>query len=205
MITRNNFLLISLASLSLFTATPASAQEWQSYQLTNFPPPATVTQCSSVADTFGHVHHFFVVDFGPLGQQYPLYYMRSDFYGNILTDTIKINGFAPPFHAHPQNVKALGDGAHVWCVFSEITPGGQEFGGYLTERNSDGSEVFPPRLLGMPLATLPLGYNAGAALRYDFRDWLKFDAGYSYAKRISNFSDLDYVNKTIFFRLTATL
>lgn len=48
-------------------------------------------------------------------------------------------------------------------------------------------------------------YNAGVALRYDFRDWLKFDAGYSYAKRISNFPDLDYVNKTIFFRLTATL
>ncbi len=48
-------------------------------------------------------------------------------------------------------------------------------------------------------------YNAGAALRYDFRDWLKFDAGLTYSKRVSNFSDFDYVNKTIFIRLTATL
>ncbi|HHN65344.1 MAG TPA: DUF560 domain-containing protein [Nitrospirae bacterium] len=48
-------------------------------------------------------------------------------------------------------------------------------------------------------------YRASVAFDYGFRDWLKFDLGYIYTKRDSNFSDFDYTNNTVFFRVTGSL
>jgi polysaccharide biosynthesis protein VpsM len=44
-------------------------------------------------------------------------------------------------------------------------------------------------------------WEAGIALRYDIKEWLKFDLGYLYTKRDSNFSEFDYVTNALFFGL----
>ncbi|MDI6802209.1 MAG: outer membrane beta-barrel protein [Thermodesulfovibrionales bacterium] len=48
-------------------------------------------------------------------------------------------------------------------------------------------------------------YKAGIAFQYEFKDWLKAGAGYSYTKRDSNFRSLDYNTNMIFLRLMAIL
>ncbi|MBI5100265.1 MAG: outer membrane beta-barrel protein [Nitrospirae bacterium] len=48
-------------------------------------------------------------------------------------------------------------------------------------------------------------YTGTAALQYEFREWLKLDVGYRHSRRYSNFSIFDYVNNTIYFRLTGQL
>ena len=103
-----------------------------------------------MADTFGNVHHYFHASLSNLvPANEPIYYMRTDFYGNILTDTVRLNGFAG-IYPHPQAVIALSDGHHSWGVFSErvfpdsLIPGGV----YLTERDENGEEVMPPTLVG---------------------------------------------------------
>ena len=44
-------------------------------------------------------------------------------------------------------------------------------------------------------------WEAGIALRYDIKEWLKFDLGYLYTNRDSNFSEFDYVTNALFFGL----
>jgi len=44
-------------------------------------------------------------------------------------------------------------------------------------------------------------WEAGIALRYDIKEWLKFDIGYLYTNRDSNFSEFDYVTNSVFFGL----
>ena len=44
-------------------------------------------------------------------------------------------------------------------------------------------------------------WEGGIALRYDIKEWLKFDLGYLYTSRDSNFSDFDYVTNAIFIGL----
>ena len=44
-------------------------------------------------------------------------------------------------------------------------------------------------------------WEAGIALRYDIKEWLKFDLGYLYTNRDSNFSEFDYVTNSLFFGL----
>lgn len=44
-------------------------------------------------------------------------------------------------------------------------------------------------------------WEAGIALRYDIKEWLKFDLGYLYTNRDSNFSEFDYVTNSVFFGL----
>jgi hypothetical protein len=48
-------------------------------------------------------------------------------------------------------------------------------------------------------------YRASLAFDYAFKNWLKFDLGYIFTKRDSNFSDFDYTNNTVFFRVTGSL
>ncbi|RMG02507.1 MAG: hypothetical protein D6726_07395 [Nitrospirae bacterium] len=48
-------------------------------------------------------------------------------------------------------------------------------------------------------------YDALIALQYEFKDYLKADAGYIYTRRDSNFSGFDYTNNTFFFRITGAL
>ncbi len=43
------------------------------------------------------------------------------------------------------------------------------------------------------------------SLQYDFKEWLKTNIGYIYARRDSNFSDFDYTANSIFFRITGAL
>lgn len=43
------------------------------------------------------------------------------------------------------------------------------------------------------------------ALQYQFKEWLKTDAGYIYSWRGSNFSDFEYTSNTFFLRLTGSL
>jgi len=44
-------------------------------------------------------------------------------------------------------------------------------------------------------------WEGGIALRYDIKEWLKFDLGYLYTNRDSNFSEFDYVTNSVFFGL----
>ena len=138
-----------LCLLMCLIAGTAWGQEWQHYQLTDFPPPGQVRECSSVADSFGHVHHYFRCLFNPIYVRHePLFYMRTDFYGNILTDTVRLNDFAGDYPA-PRCVKALGDGTHSWCVFGErVSPEEELRGLFLAERDENGQEVIPPTFLG---------------------------------------------------------
>jgi hypothetical protein len=48
-------------------------------------------------------------------------------------------------------------------------------------------------------------YNATLAFQYSPTEWLKFDAGYIWTRRTSNFAELDYTNNTIYLRLAGTL
>ncbi|TAN40915.1 MAG: porin [Nitrospirae bacterium] len=48
-------------------------------------------------------------------------------------------------------------------------------------------------------------YKGGLGLEYAFREWLSFDLGYTYSKRDSNFTLFDYVNNTVFFRVSGSL
>jgi hypothetical protein len=48
-------------------------------------------------------------------------------------------------------------------------------------------------------------YKGGVTLQYEFREWLKFDAGYMRSKRDSSFPIYDYTNNTLFFRITGSL
>jgi len=44
-------------------------------------------------------------------------------------------------------------------------------------------------------------WEAGIALRYDIKEWLKFDIGYLYTNRDSNFSEFDYDTNSVYFGL----
>ncbi|MHB8882362.1 MAG: porin [Thermodesulfovibrionales bacterium] len=48
-------------------------------------------------------------------------------------------------------------------------------------------------------------YKGGLGLEYAFKEWLSFDLGYTYSKRESNFTLFDYVNNTVFFRVSGSL
>lgn len=155
---RRLLFLLGVAGL----ASGAWSQQWQSYQLTDFPPPGQVRECSSLADSFGNHHHYFYVQFHPLHvPSQVLFYMRTDFYGNILTDTVRLNGFAGNQPA-PRCIRAVGNGSHSWCVFGERVPTEQTRGLFLTERDENGQEVMPPTLLGYDGAWE--GWNTSALL-----------------------------------------
>jgi hypothetical protein len=106
-----------------------------------------------VADSLGNLHHYFVENFGNALSFYSLYYLRTDIYGHVLTDTVKLNGFAGPW-ALTIYTNVMGDGAHSWCSFGEYTHwqqnpyGDRSRGLFLTERDINGQEVFAPRLVG---------------------------------------------------------
>jgi hypothetical protein len=148
--TKNNLAVLWLIfTLFILSERHASAQEWQSYQVTHFAPPGQVRECSSVADSFGNIHHYFKCD--ALGGVLvtPLFYMRTDFYGNILTDTVRLDAFAGN-SANPFHPTALTDGTHNWCLFTDYDPVRHYQCLFMTERNSDGSEVFPPTVIDYP-------------------------------------------------------
>ncbi|MBI5640007.1 MAG: outer membrane beta-barrel protein [Nitrospirae bacterium] len=44
-------------------------------------------------------------------------------------------------------------------------------------------------------------FNTDVALRYEPKEWLKLDAGYSYTRRDSNFAAFDYTNNKMFIRV----
>jgi hypothetical protein len=136
-----------LIVLILGIGSAAFGQTWQHYQLTNFPEPGQVRQCGSVADTLGNLHHYFIAAFGPY--DYALYYDRTDAYGHVLTDTIRIDGFSDRFNP-PFFTSVVGDGSHSWCVFSARATTARQRGLYLAGRDVDGQESQPTRLLGYP-------------------------------------------------------
>ncbi len=140
-------LILTVVVGALMTAA-AWGQEWQHFQLTNFPPPGQVRECSSVADSLGNLHHFFRCDFDPLYvRSQPLFYLRTDFYGTILTDTVRLNDWVGD-HPHPRCIRAMTDGGRVFCIFGEFDPAEPTRALYLTERNTDGEEVRPPTMVG---------------------------------------------------------
>jgi hypothetical protein len=46
-------------------------------------------------------------------------------------------------------------------------------------------------------------WRAGGALQYEFKDWLKFVAGYVFSDRVSNISALSYINNMVYIRASA--
>ncbi len=147
----------------------ASAQQWQHYELTNFPDSGAVHECGSVADTLGHIHHYLYCEMGtsPTQIDCPVYYMRTDFFGHVLTDTVRINGFNTG-HVSVYDLTVVGDGSHSWCTFSTYIPGeNHRIGLYLAERDREGREVLPATLVSHPyeVAGGPLGDWVAAVLR----------------------------------------
>ncbi len=47
--------------------------------------------------------------------------------------------------------------------------------------------------------------RAGITLRYEYRNWLNTDLGYIYSTRDSNFSEFDYSNNTLYFRINSAI
>jgi hypothetical protein len=145
---RRGFVFVGL----LLFAANASAQEWQSYQLTDFPPNGSVRQCGTVADSLGNLHHYFIAGLGNgIDPWYvPELYLRTDFYGHVLTDTVRVNGFNGD-NCWPSYTSVVGDGANSWCLFSDqLSPENDTRGLYLTGRNIQGQEILPATLLGVP-------------------------------------------------------
>ncbi len=156
--------LVTFCLSLLFVSIPASAQQWQSYQLTHFTPPGQVRQCGSVADSLGNIHHYLTCLLSAL-QDNALFYMRTDFYGHILTDTVRLNGFAGQ-RGEPSDICVVGDGQHSWCTFAEYTQGyGSPRGFYLTGRDGQGEEILPPTLMNYPVSYVQHGDGTAAALR----------------------------------------
>ena len=46
-------------------------------------------------------------------------------------------------------------------------------------------------------------WRAGAAVQYDYKDWLKFVAGYVFSDRVSSISALSYINNMLYVRASA--
>ncbi len=135
--------------LVFWCASSGGAQEWQSYQLTNFPPAGQVRQCGSVMDTLGHVHHYFIAWMGSSVTNHRTYYLRTDIYGQVLTDTMRLDAFADP-QCLPFFTSVVGDGANSWCVFSQRQGLDWRHGLYLSGHGSDGNVIMPTTLLGYP-------------------------------------------------------
>ena len=168
MIKKHLALLCTILALLGLLERHASAQEWVHYQLTNFPGYDQVNECGSVVDTFGNIHHYLACTMGypnPNPTSRPLYYLRTDFYGHILTDTVRINGPNTVYTALA-DVSVMGDGNHSWCTFRTEIPGqGRRIGLYLTERDANGNEVLPPTVLDYPCSPGgSAGWGCGAAL-----------------------------------------
>jgi hypothetical protein len=136
-----------LAWLVLSACWSASAQEWHAYQLTNSPAPSQMRLCGSVADTLGHIHHYFVSTFGPHGDDGPLYYMRTDFFGRVLTDTVAVNpGLQWPYTSF---MSVVGDGGRCWCVWAGLNPlDSTRSAFFLCCRDAQGQEVQPMTQIG---------------------------------------------------------
>jgi hypothetical protein len=140
--------LAVIVGLLLLLAALASAQEWQSYQLTHFVVPGQVDRCESVADTFGHLHHYVNCHVGSHGDWANLYYLRTDFYGHLLTDTTLIYSRLDTAGLS-MDVAVVTDGANAWCMYQARIPNeGLRCGLYMTARNSQGQEILPPIMLG---------------------------------------------------------
>jgi hypothetical protein len=137
--------------LLLGIASVAFGQTWQHYQLTDYPYPGTVRQCGAVTDTLGNIHHFFIAWANTDGalQGYRTYYLRTDAWGHVLTDTVQVDTFKYRTYA-TVFASVVGDGAHAWCIFSTMEPVTYRYGLYLVGRGIDGEECQPPRLLGYP-------------------------------------------------------
>ena len=136
-------------SLCLLLSAVAFGQEWQSYQLTDYPPPGQVRQCGSVMDTLGHVHHYFLALRGDDIYDMRTYYMRTDIYGQVLTDTVRLDAFADPM-CMPFFTSVVGDGADSWCVFSQWRGPEWRRGLYLSGHGPTGNTIMPTTLLGYP-------------------------------------------------------
>ncbi len=137
----------ALAPLILLAGTQSvHAQGWQQFTLTDFSLPNGVEYAESVVDSSGNIHIYFIASI--TAYDYPLYYMRVSPYGEILTDTVRINAFIPD--ALPTNIGVVGDGTgRTWCVWGDrtiATPPQRAL--YLARRDIEGNEIAPPRLLG---------------------------------------------------------
>ena len=141
----------------------ASAQEWQSYQLTHFLPNRYVQQCGAVADSLGSVHCY-AISYMAMPGGVPMYYLRTDFYGHILTDTVRINPMSPM--SEPNFTSVVGDGGRSWCVWSDTPPGEPTNRAmFLAGRDAHGAQFLPQTLLGGGGASGPPNWDLAAALR----------------------------------------
>jgi hypothetical protein len=139
----------ALICLWLGLTTVAFGQTWQHYQLTDYASPGELRQCGSVADSLGNFHHYFIAWLGGSIEDVPMFYMRTDPYGHILTDTTRLNDFSTP-HNLPIFTSVVGDGANSWCVFADWNLTTLQRGLYLAGRGLIGRESQETRFLGSP-------------------------------------------------------
>jgi len=150
----------------------ASAQTWQAHQLTHFTGTRGLVQCSAVADTLGNIHHYFIARMGNGVEtpHVPMLYMRTDIYGHVLTDTVRVS-FSGPFNLNiePDYCCVVGDGANSWCLFADSAAGHDWWDGlglYLTGRDVHGDQLLPATMLGWPMVVEgPASWDMSASLR----------------------------------------
>jgi hypothetical protein len=141
--------LMTLTALCFLLAASVFGQEWRSFQLTNFPPYGQVWECGTVADSLGNLHHYFRAGLpdGFGGFDRSVLYLRTDLYGHILTDTVRLTTSLR--YPEPYFANVVGDGGHAWCVWSGWIPADSTHRGlFLAGRDTQGRELLPQTLLG---------------------------------------------------------
>ena len=140
---------VCVALLLCVMAGTTWGQEWQEYQLTDFPSPdAYVREYDAVFGPNGVLHLFYIADLDvQIGGLMRVYYTRVSPYGEVLTDTLQLNEELGYWRS-PYNVNAvLDDNGNAWCVWSDGL-GVDPHSFYLTGRDSLGQEIFAPMALG---------------------------------------------------------
>jgi hypothetical protein len=133
--------LIMLVLLLIFMPLVAEAQEWQAYQLTNY-EHGQFNECTSVRDAAGNLHVYFNFETLPPLEDHAVYYMRVSPYGEILTDTTRLNLYPYSYEIGPQ---CVGNGTDrswgMWAESPDSTVQNQAL--YLAGRDQTGAEVLP--------------------------------------------------------------
>ena len=140
--------------LLLLMATAAPSQEWRVFQVTRF--PITVPTVWGIHDfdvtrtPDGHLHFQLQTNVDFQHGEMRNYYLRTDDYGHVLTDTTLLDPHAD-YRAHtPWHPASVGDGqGNVWNLWSEQGDSLTESVHlYITACNSLGQTWLPPVRLG---------------------------------------------------------
>jgi hypothetical protein len=127
----------------------AFGQQWQSHQLTHLPQNCPVADYSVYRAPNGNLHFYTDIYLGFQHSQHYFYYFRSDEYGHILTDTVRLDsGWT---YADPNYCMAVGDDhGNSWGLWCDYTNEQTHLPWLcITGRDSTGNERLPSTIVGV--------------------------------------------------------